>query len=162
MTNPTPPTAAPAAAQATVERKRRDLIEKIAADPSAALQALMEFDAEIQRLRSELAPLHEAPLPEDVEALAQELVTAVWTATRDEAVERVCRLVLADRQRAVEALQMALDEIGRLGMSCWMDMQERLQDAEHQRAFKVLGQIVAIASSAIGASARSASATEGE
>lgn len=43
----------------------------------------------------------------------------------------------------------ALDDIGRLAMACRMDMQGRLADDEHKRAFMVLGSIAAQAASAI-------------
>jgi hypothetical protein len=46
-------------------------------------------------------------------------------------------------------LTAALDEIGRIAMRCRMDMQGRLADDEHKRAFNVLGRIVATSAEAI-------------
>lgn len=46
-------------------------------------------------------------------------------------------------------LRLALDEIGRLAMSCWMDMQGRLVDDEHKHAHRVLQSITITASSAL-------------
>ncbi len=46
-------------------------------------------------------------------------------------------------------LRLALDDIGRLAVSCWMDMQGRLVDDEHKRAHEALGSISKAASTAL-------------
>jgi hypothetical protein len=50
---------------------------------------------------------------------------------------------------AVSPAHAALDEIGRLAMACRMDMQGRLLDDQHKRAFDVLGSIVKQAAAAL-------------
>lgn len=50
----------------------------------------------------------------------------------------------------IDPRDTALDEIGRLAMSCWMDMQGRLADDEHRRAHGVLARIAALAAGAMG------------
>jgi hypothetical protein len=47
-----------------------------------------------------------------------------------------------------QKLKLALDDIGRLAMGCWMDMQGRILDSEHERAHKALGNIAARAADA--------------
>lgn len=47
---------------------------------------------------------------------------------------------------------VALDEIGRLAVACFMDMQGRLTDDEHRRAHGVLSRIAALAATALGKS----------
>jgi hypothetical protein len=49
--------------------------------------------------------------------------------------------IYADLVRENAELQTALDEIGRLALGCWMDMQGRLVDDTHKRAHDVLGSI---------------------
>jgi hypothetical protein len=41
----------------------------------------------------------------------------------------------------IARLRNELDEIGRLALGCWMDMQGRLVDDEHRRAHGVLANI---------------------
>jgi hypothetical protein len=48
-----------------------------------------------------------------------------------------------------DRLRMALDDIGRLALLCWMDMQGRLEDDQHKRAHQVLGNIVKSAADAV-------------
>ncbi len=53
------------------------------------------------------------------------------------------------RDAEIARLQEALDEIGRVAMSCWMDMQGRLVDDEHRRAHGVLGSIAKAAAATL-------------
>lgn len=53
------------------------------------------------------------------------------------------------RDVEIARLQAALDEIGRVATSCWMDMQGRLVDDEHRRVHGVLGGIATTAAAAL-------------
>jgi hypothetical protein len=54
------------------------------------------------------------------------------------------RAAMAEARTQAEK-DAVLDEIGRLAMACWMDMQGRLVDDEHRRAHRVLRRIAAMA-----------------
>lgn len=70
-----------------------------------------------------------------------------------EAARHGDKRMLSDAATAVdenERLRLALDEIGRVALACWMDMQGRLADDEHRRAHNVLGSIIRQANRALG------------
>lgn len=55
-----------------------------------------------------------------------------------------------EMERENDRLRLALDNIGRVALACWTDMQGRLEDSEHKRAHGVLGGIVRSAAAALG------------
>src|SRR5689334_18387744 len=64
-------------------------------------------------------------------------------------VERGAGKRIMENDSEIYRLNKTLEEIGRLAMNCWMDMQGRLVDDTHRKAHGVLQRIVEMAATSI-------------